>query len=174
MRRFRRKGPPRVQGQKTCGRLEAPAWYGTPAAFCSYEDCKRVAKGEEPEKYFYPESEEEEEDDDQRLKLKEITQIVSVRDVDVETLGPVQQRNPIETDDLEYAVRGTYKDKEDTTGFEMKTSFCTLESMLVDLGADVVTEALRKYERAQAVKRQRLIDTWAQAQCAQEEAASST
>ena len=58
----------------------------------------------------------------------------------------------------------------------MKTSFCTLESMLVDLGADVVTEALRKYERAQAVKRQRLIDTWAhaQAQCAQEEAASST
>ena len=51
-------------------------------------------------KYFYPESEEEEEDDDQRLKLKEITQIVSVRDVDVETLGPVQQRNPIETDDL--------------------------------------------------------------------------
>ena len=60
-------------------------------------------------KYFYPESEEEEEDDDQRLKLKEITQIVSVRDVDVETLGPVQQRNPIETDDLEYAVRGTYK-----------------------------------------------------------------
>ena len=59
-----------------------------------------VAKGEEPEKYFYPESEEEEEDDDQRLKLKEITQIVSVRDVDVETLGPVQQRNPIETDDL--------------------------------------------------------------------------
>ena len=81
-------------------------------------------------KYFYPESEEEEEDDDQRLKLKEITQIVSVRDVDVETLGPVQQRNPIETDDLEYAVRGTFKDKEDTTGFEMKTSFCTLESML--------------------------------------------
>ena len=127
-------------------------------------------------KYFYPESEEEEEDDDQRLKLKEITQIVSVRDVDVETLGPVQQRNPIETDDLEYAVRGTYKDKEDTTGFEMKTSFSTLKSMLVDLGADVVTEALRKYERAQAVKRQRLIDTWAhaQAQCAQEEAASST
>ena len=49
---------------------------------------------------FYPESDEEEEDDDQRLKLKEITQIVSVRDVDVETLGPVQQRNPIETDDL--------------------------------------------------------------------------
>ena len=47
-------------------------------------------------KYFYSESEEEEEDDDQRLKLKEITQIVSVRDVDVETLGPVQQRNPIE------------------------------------------------------------------------------
>ena len=44
----------------------------------------------------------------------------------------------------------------------MKTSFCTLKSMLVDLGADVVTEALRKYERAQAVKRQRLIDTWAQ------------
>ena len=58
-------------------------------------------------------------------------------------------------------VRGTFKDKEDTTGFEMKTSFSTLKSMLVDLGADVVTEALRKYERAQAVKRQRLIDTWA-------------
>ena len=33
----------------------------------------------------------------------------------------------------------------------MKTSFSTLKSMLVDLGADVVTEALRKYERAQAV-----------------------
>ena len=56
----------------------------------------------------------------------------------------------------------------------MKTSFCTLESMLVDLGAPVVTEALQKYERAQAVKRQRLIDTWVQAQRAQEEAASST
>ena len=165
-------GPPRKQGDKVCGRQAGVgAWYVGRADiegdFCGYLDCIRASKGEQTLKFHYPDDEDGDGDeggDDTNDALIEIHQIVNVRHAVVEKLGKVRARNPIATDNIEYAVRGKYATVRgrnvDTEGYELTTRWCTLNSMLDDLGETEVSPALDNFEKEQIKNRKRRVREW--------------
>ena len=169
-------GPPRKSGDKVCGRQDGVgAWYvgraDIPGDFCGFADCIRASKGEQTLKFHYPDDSDDEDDEDGDESgarsgdaLTEIHQIVNVRHVVVEELGKVRARNPIATDNLEYAVRGKYAAVRgrhvDTEGHERTTRWCTLNSMLDDLGANAVTLALDNFDKELLKNRKRRIREW--------------